>query len=370
MRLFDPKQLLTFAVDDPQLVKALNKETRAYLAATEDHRYADKGMWLKAGVLLLACQGFYLAALFLQSGIGFFVCYLAMMMCAMLLVINVVHDASHNAFLRGEKANAWLNRVIAIPLGMDPDCWRVRHVLFHHHYTNIDSYDPDTAENGLLRQMPQQRWRAFMRWQRFYWPVVAALTFPWYIWVMDWLDRGGFTPVTRHLAQQGISGWCCFLSGKLAHLVFCVFIPVWLLAGHLSLMAILGIYFLCQMISSMVFVTLIIGTHWAKGHNPQPSNDGKLATGKLAHAFATTCDWSVHPQWLGYWLGGFNLHLTHHLFPHWNHRHYPELSRISAQIARQQGLDYQQLSWSELRALQQGFLQRMGEQAEDQPVEN
>jgi len=360
MRVFDPKQPLTFSADDPQLVKALAKETRAYLVGSDDHRYADKRMLLKAGLLLAACLGFYIAALCQRQGIAFFFCYLAMIISAMLLAINVVHDASHNAFLRGEKANAWLNRLITVPLGLDPDCWRVRHVLFHHNYTNIEGYDPDTAENGLLRQMPRQRRWPFMRWQRFYWPLVAALTFPWYIWVMDWLDRGGLTPVTRHLAQQGIRGWGIFLGGKLAHFVFCLLIPAWALSGSLTFTVVLSLYLLSQMISSLIFVMLIIGTHWAKGHRQSPPVGGKIAQGKLAHAFATTCDWSTRPGWMGYWLGGINFHLTHHLFPHWNHRHYPALSRIIAQIARQQGLDYQLLSLSELWGLQQRFLKSMG----------
>ncbi len=85
-----------------------------------------------------------------------------------------------------------------------------------------------------------------------------------------------------------------------------------------------------------------------------------MPVGRLAHTFATTFDWTPQPAWLGYWLGGINLHLTHHLFPHWHHRHYSALSRIIAQIASQQGLDYQLLTLADLLRLQQQFLRRMG----------
>ena len=47
--------------------------------------------------------------------------------------------------------------------------------------------------------------------------------------------------------------------------------------------------------------------------------------------------------------------------PHWHHRHYPALSRIIAQIASQQGLDYQLLTLADLLRLQQQFLRQMGE---------
>lgn len=178
MNLFNPDRLITFPADDPQLVKQLQNDTKVYLAKSCDHRYADGWAFTKMAALIIACLCCYSLALS-QSQWGLYLLwYLAMMFCAMLLAVNVVHDASHDAFLRGKKANAWLNRWVAFPMGLDPDCWRVRHVRFHHGFTNIEFYDPDTAENGILRQTPWQRWRPFMRQQHRYWPLVAALTFP------------------------------------------------------------------------------------------------------------------------------------------------------------------------------------------------
>lgn len=238
MNLFNPNRLITFPADDPHLVKQLQKGTKAYLAKSGDHRYADGWAFAKMVTLIIACLSCYSLALSQSQWVLYLLWYLAMIFCAMLLAVNVVHDASHDAFWRGKKANAWLNRMVAFPIGLDPDCWRVRHVRFHHGFTNIEFYDPDTAENGILRQTPWQRWRPFMRQQHRYWPLVAALTFPWYIWVVDWLDRGGFTPVTPHLALRGFTGWGYFLGGKLAHFAMCLLLPFWLL----SMCLVLGLF--------------------------------------------------------------------------------------------------------------------------------
>lgn len=360
MNLFNPTRRLSFPADNPRLAGALHHQSRAYLAQHRDHRYADGRMWLKMLALIGGCIACYGAALRQSHTALFMLWYLATMVFAMLLAVNVVHDASHNAFLRGKRANAWLNRIVAVPLGLDPDCWRVRHVRYHHGYTNIEFYDPDTAENGLLRQTPWQRWRPFMRAQRYYWPLVAALTFPWYIWVVDWLDRGGMTPVTPHLAQQGVAGWGVFLLGKAAHTLLALVLPAVCMADK-SALAIVAVYLVCQMVSSFIFVMLIVGTHWAKGRVMLPPVSGKMPEGRLAHIFATTFDWTMRPAGLGYWLGGINLHLTHHLFPHWNHRHYPALSRIIKEIAHREGMACRTLSLGDLLSLQQRFLQRMGE---------
>jgi len=105
---------------------------------------------------------------------------------------------------------------------------------------------------------------------------------------------------------------------------------------------------------------LIVGTHWAKANFYQAPAQGRLVHGWYQHVFATTFDWQASPAWLGYWLGGANLHLTHHLFPHWNHRHYPALSRIVEEVAPRFGIDYRVLELRELLRLQQRFLSAMG----------
>ena len=145
MNLFNPDRLITFPADDPQLVKQLQSGTKVYLAKSGDHRYADGWAFAKMAALIIACLCCYALALS-QSLWGLYLLwYLAMMFCAMLLAVNVVHDASHDAFLRGKKTNARLNRWVAFPMGLDPDCWRVRHVRFHHGFTNIEFYDPDAV---------------------------------------------------------------------------------------------------------------------------------------------------------------------------------------------------------------------------------
>lgn len=120
MNLFNPDRLITFPADDPQLVKQLQSGTKVYLAKSGDHRYADGWAFVKMAVLIIACFSCYLLALFQRQWGLYLLWYLAMMFCAMLLAVNVVHDASHDAFLRGKKTNARLNRWVAFPMGLDP----------------------------------------------------------------------------------------------------------------------------------------------------------------------------------------------------------------------------------------------------------
>ncbi|QCJ71470.1 acyl-CoA desaturase [Providencia heimbachae] len=346
---------------DQDFRRALNNAAQQYLNDKNDHRFADVHFYLKSLILLLCCLGSYLLAILAPVPGYFFVFYPLFICFALLLAINLVHDASHNAIFKSARANYWLNFWVTIPLGLDPECWRVRHIIFHHAHTNIRHYDLDIEENHVLRQTPYQRWYPFMRAQHLYWPLVAAMTFPALIWFFDWLDRFHFTRVAPHLRHQGNQGVVSFIFAKLLHLFVAIVIPAFMLADTgIGIGTLLLTYLLSQMFASLIFVVLILGTHWAKATFYTPPKEGNMPHGFYTHTFSTTYDWKTKPYWLTYWLGGLNLHLTHHLFPNWNHRHYPALAKIIERTAKQFSMDYHCIDAKALFTYQQRFLKEMG----------
>lgn len=346
-----------------ELHRDLTRAANRYLQAHGDHRFADAGMIGKMLLLVALCGAFYLLGLRAHSVAGFAAGYFAFIFTAMLLAINVIHDASHNAFFRSQRANRLLNMVVSIPLGLDPDCWRVRHVECHHADLNVRHYDMDIEENGVLRQTPFQRFRRFMQLQQFYWPAVAALTFPCIIWFFDWCDRAGATRVQPKMRLQGVRGWSAFVLSKSLHLLLALALPCALLsASGVGFGSLLLVYLVSQMVSSLIFVVLILGSHWAMGTFYEAPEDGHFDHGRYQHVFATTVDWLTRPRWLGYWLGQLNMHLTHHMFPNWSHRHYPALGAIIAQVAPRHGCDYHCVTLGRILLAQQRFLHAMGHQ--------
>ena len=83
---------------DKSLKKALNDALQEYLTTHQDHRYADRGMKFKLAILCLFCAASYITALHQSSVIWFSLFYFCYITFALLLAINVVHDASHNVF--------------------------------------------------------------------------------------------------------------------------------------------------------------------------------------------------------------------------------------------------------------------------------
>jgi linoleoyl-CoA desaturase len=113
-------------------------------------------------------------------------------------------------------------------------------------------------------------------------------------------------------------------------------------------------------VMSVIFVFLLIGTHFAEqAEFPALDEGGWLPGNPTLHSFATSVDWNP-----GSWLanaisGGANAHVAHHLFPRISHIHYIPISRIIRQTAAEFGVRYNVVSFPRLVASHFAFLHRM-----------
>ncbi len=336
---------------------------RAEQALAEDgaHRHANWVVGLKAALLLLLTAATFGFALLAQNRVQFALGYIGFLVLAMVLAMNTLHDAAHNALFKPRWLNRLAMRVASIPLGIDTDFWTIRHVHFHHTYANVDRYDLDIEPNAFLRQTPFHAWAPQFRYQHLYWPLVAALSLPYLNWYGDWADRLGLTPVRAHSKWQGWRGWAVFLSFKAAHIGLVIGVPLWALQDSgMGWPTVVASYLAGQLIGSCALVALILGTHWAEVEFFAAGDDAALPHDWYQHTFRTSCDWSPRPAALAFWLGGLNYHLTHHLFPTYSHRHYRKLAPIVADVAARHGLRYRELGYGQLIASQQAFLKSMG----------
>lgn len=182
MNLFNPDRLIFSCADDPQLVKQLQAGTRKFIwrnraicigMPTDGH----SSKWrVDYCLFLLLLTGVDI------NGDNLLLWYLAMMFCTMLLAVNVVHDASHDAFCVVKRPMpGGLTGGLLFLWGKNPDCWRVRHVRSSG-FTNIEFYDRrPTAENGFFARRRNAVATFCSPATHRYWPLVAALTFPQYI---------------------------------------------------------------------------------------------------------------------------------------------------------------------------------------------
>lgn len=349
-------------MEEKAFCKELMSAVNQYLKNNNDHQYANFLSWLKIFILLGLSIVCYLTTLTTTSKWLFFISYFGFFISCMFAAINILHDAAHDAILKNTWKNRLLCRLVSIPLGIDADFWRVRHAHFHHTYPNVEHYDLDTEENGFFRQTPFQKWRWYMKYQTFYWPFIASLSLPYISWIFDWSDKLGKTQLKYKNVLTGFRGWLVFLISKALHFIITLIIPIYLCTQHLNISwtAIFFSYLLSLMLASLMIVFLFLGTHWTEPKFTSPPDSGPIQHSWFQQSFDSTCDWMPTPAFLGVMLGGIHLHLTHHLFPKWHHRHYKQLSKIIAPLAIKYGFNYRLLSYRQLMQSQHRFLKEMG----------
>lgn len=345
----------------------LKEQVGAYIQQGQGHRFADPLLLAKILLLMLLAGMFYALTLQVHTVLPFFLLYGSFMLIAMVLAINSFHDASHASIFRTHKYNRWLMALVSLPLGINPMIWTVRHVYYHHTYPNIAGYDLDIEPNPVLRQTPFQSWSPQYQWQHLYWPLVSAISLPYLCWYLDWLDQFGKTPLVKFSHLRKKTTWLQFVVLKTVHVCLTLVLPMFACLGsEIMWWHILGAYFVAQMITSCFLVTIILGTHWAEADFFQPHQGQSMPHSWHHHAFLTACDWQPRPRCLGYWLGGLDLHLTHHLLPNYSHRHYPALAKIVSRLADKHQLPYRQIRYGQLLKMQQAFLRAMGKKPETQ----
>ena len=72
----------------------------------------------------------------------------------------------------------------------------------------------------------------------------------------------------------------------------------------------------------------------------QASNIEEVETNWHVHQLHTTSDFARNNKLLGWYIGGLNFQIEHHLFPNICHIHYNKIAPIVEQTAKEFGIDY------------------------------
>jgi linoleoyl-CoA desaturase len=251
------------------------------------------------------------------------------------LGFDVMHDANHGS----SAANPAWNRALAYSadlIGASGALWRQKHNVLHHTYTNVVGVDSDLDSGTLLRVAPSQPRRSGHRWQHLYvWLLYVVFPLRWFFFD-DFRDlsvgRIGGQPFQR---PRGRDLAALFL-GKAIFIGWAVVLPVvihptwWLLPFGLLTIGTLGVtlatvFQLAHAVGEAAFIAptgAILPTDWA------------------THQVTTTVDFARGNALLGWYLGGLNFQVVHHLFPRVSHVHYRALAPLVEAACRDHGVPY------------------------------
>lgn len=327
---------IRFAETTPFL-KNLRESADAHLAERGVPRHGGARIIAKSALILTALVASYLGLVFYATELwqalllGF-----ALSQAITMVGFNIMHDGGHRAFSN----RGWLNKAMVLTLdliGASHALWLVKHGYYHHSFPNIDALDDDLETGGLLRLHPDQPWRPHHRWQALYAPFLYSLLAIHWI-VSDFWEFFAGRIGTRRTNKPKLGAIVVFLLFKANFVLWAFVLPMTLHTWWHVIGMFLLVFLTVGLCIALTFQLAHVNE--AVEFPTELEDDAQLDVDWAAHQLRTTADFAPLNPVLGFYMGGLNHQVVHHLMPRYSHVRYRTLQPIVAETARAHGLTY------------------------------
>ena len=291
-------------------------ELKATVAKAIPYPYATTEWWAKAWVIMIAEIYVEYHNYIYGYTIGKSV-LLGFLMAMIGLCIQ--HDANHGAVSRKEI----INRLWGYTqdwIGGSSLLWKHHHVLLHHAYTNVIEYDPDITTD-ILRLHKDIKYKDYHSWQKIYiWFLFLLLPLNWHFAELRDLWR------MNHMSQR-ISSFATDEQRIALFLRFAFYIRFYVL----PLYRYPSLYTLLHIGVSLAVGGIYLGLNFIISHNFEGVKNNRVASSSSPNDWAISqieSSSTVGGRMLGFFHGGLNYQIEHHLFPRISHVHYHKIKPI------------------------------------------
>ncbi len=310
-----------------------------YFETTGITKHANTEMILKTILILTGWVATYALILSnLISPVGMFALALFHGFFTAMIGLNIGHDAIHGAYSK----NAWLNKRLGLSfnlVGANDYVWSISHNIVHHTYTNIPEHDEDISQVDILRLEPGQEFKKMHRYQHIYAFFLYCLTSLLWVFKKDYVkffqkQIGGH--YRKSFPRKEVIR---LFSYKIFYYIVFLVIPLvvielpwyWILFGFVA----------AHFVEGFILAIIFMLAHVIEGTSfPKPGPDGKIDMAWADLQMITTSNFAVNNKIVNYLFGGLNFQVEHHLFPKVCHVHYPKISKIVRETAKDHNLPY------------------------------
>jgi len=302
------------------------------------------GVWLAGSYLLLvfgADQAWQAALLSLSLGLA-----------AAGIGMNVQHDGSHGSYSTDRR----VNRAMALSLdllGGSSYVWKHKHNVLHHTWPNVAGVDDDIDTGGLARFAPVQPRRRLHRFQHLYmWPLYGLLAVKWHLFD-DFAALATGRLGEQRLPRPGRADVLTLVGGKLVFATWAFGLP--LLRHPASTVAL--VYLASAAVVGLTLSVVFQLAHCVPEAIPVPGRPVSWAVRQVE----SSVDFARGSRVLGWYLGGLNFQIEHHLFPQVCHVRYPGIAPLVEATCHEFGVSYHALPtfWAAVAAHYR-LLERLG----------
>lgn len=273
---------------------------------------------------------------------AFYACYFLLGILLVMIFLNIIHDAVHGTIFNSKKMNDWYVYLFDL-MGANSYVWKLRHIRFHHNYPNVNGWDTDIEQSSLAHIFPDGQPLSIHRYQHIYLPLLYPFyLFNWLL-VRDFKDFFNRKKTIWKLVTIPRVEYVKLFLFKLLFLAYLIILPKFVL--EISwLQAVAG--FLVMLFTASLFSLMVLLSPHANTSSefPVPDAGNNLPHSWMMHMLMTTND-VTHNNWFTrFFMGCFNFHIAHHLFPNVNHIYYPEVTGLLKQYAKKHDLPYREYS--------------------------
>jgi len=243
---------------------------------------------------------------------------------------NVQHDGSHGSYSTRPGINRLMARSLDL-LGGSSFVWQRKHNLLHHTWPNVEGVDDDIDSGSLARLSPGQPRRFYHRLQHLYmWPLYCFLAVKWQLFddfATVVTGRMSGRPFPRPRGSELV----VFLGGKLVFYGLAFALPLLLHPGW----RVIGVYLLVSAVAGLTLSVVFQLAHCVPEAETGPAH-GSWAERQVR----SSVDFARGNRLLGWYVGGLNLQIEHHLFPQLCHLHYAGMAPLVEATCGEFGVRY------------------------------
>ncbi|MDQ0591760.1 linoleoyl-CoA desaturase [Chryseobacterium ginsenosidimutans] len=324
--------------EDTKLFNELRKKVNQRIENIPENR--DIYIQIKAVVLPLVYIGLYAFAVLNAEKPGLYIAgFILMGITLVLIYLNLIHEAAHNNIFKSKRLNNLVLHIFDF-VGANSYIWKKRHIASHHAYPNVDGWDTDIEQSGLLLIIPWIKAKGIQKYQHlFFFLVYPLYLFNW-MFIRDFRDF--FDKERVILKTQGAIPTIekmKMIAFKLFYFFYQIAVPV--IFFNVSVGLALGAWIL-QVITASIFALFVLLPLHPLPDNAFPKLDEKnrLPFSWLNHQFEVTNDLKENNWFVRNILGNFNFHVAHHLFPNYSYLYYNEITEEIEEFAKEHNLAY------------------------------
>ena len=298
-----------------------------------------KGIIFKAVFFPLLYVSVYVTALTFGNNLA--ILYTSYFFLGLLLVfvfLNIIHDAVHGSIFQSKRLNKIYANLFDL-MGANSYIWQIRHVKFHHNYPNVNGWDTDIEQSNLARVFPDGGFSRIHRYQHIYLPILYPFFLANWLLIRDFKDFFDKKKPVHKLTKIPVIEYVKLFFFKALFLFYLIVLPKIVLG--ISWWAAIGAFSIMLFTASILALLVLLSPHAnTESEFPLANESNQLPHNWMMHMMLTTNDVKEDNWFTRFFMGCFNYHVVHHLFPHIHHSFYPEVTAVLREYARKYQLPY------------------------------